>query len=145
MREIHASFLSTPRRMWRKAFFSPRSNDGTDYAKEIFHEAAFSHRYSTSTTESVMNKSITSLFACLFACAGMSAAESKLAPAALSFREIRYEGRLGDDEARFTLDIYAEATSQGESSAQLLEGDVAILPGKLPDQLKIVREGNRYV
>jgi hypothetical protein len=63
----------------------------------------------------------------------------------LVFREIRYEGRLADEEARFTLDIDAEATNPGESSAQLLEGDVAILPGKLPDQLKIVREGNRYL
>jgi prepilin-type processing-associated H-X9-DG protein len=63
----------------------------------------------------------------------------------LVFREIRYDGKLADEEARFTLDIDVEATNQGESSAQLLEGDVAILPGKLPDQLKIVREGNRYV
>jgi hypothetical protein len=92
-----------------------------------------------------MIKSITSLFVCLFACAAMPAAESKPAPATLSFREIRYDGRLADDQARFTLDIDAEATGQGESSAQLLEGDVAILPGKLPDQLKIVREGNRYL
>ena len=29
----------------------------------------------------------------------------------LTFREIRYDGRLADDEARFTLDIDAEATA----------------------------------
>ena len=63
----------------------------------------------------------------------------------LAIREICYNGKLTDDEARFTLDIAAEAAGAGESSVKLLEGDVAILPGKLPDQLKIIREGNRYL
>jgi type II secretory pathway pseudopilin PulG len=63
----------------------------------------------------------------------------------LVFREIRYNGRLADEEARFTLDIDAEATANGESSAPLLEGDVAVLPAKLPDALKIIREGDRYL
>jgi hypothetical protein len=62
-----------------------------------------------------------------------------------AIREIRYDGRLADDETRFTLDISAEANSTGENSVKLLEGDVAILPGKLPDALKIVRDGNRYL
>jgi type II secretory pathway pseudopilin PulG len=63
----------------------------------------------------------------------------------LVIREIRYDGRLADDEARFTLDISAVACGGGESSLKILEGDVAILPGRLPDALKIVREGNRYL
>ncbi len=70
------------------------------------------------------------------------------APAAtndLVIQEIRYAGRLADDEARFTLDIAATARGAGESAVKLLEGDVAILPGKLPDALKIVREGSRYL
>ena len=63
----------------------------------------------------------------------------------LAIRAIHYNGKLADDEARFTLDIAAEATGAGESSAKLLEGDVAILPENLPGQLKIIREGNRYL
>jgi prepilin-type processing-associated H-X9-DG protein len=62
-----------------------------------------------------------------------------------AIHEIRYDGRLADDEARFTLDIAAEASGAGENSVKLLEGDVAILPGKLPDALKIIRDGNRYL
>jgi hypothetical protein len=62
----------------------------------------------------------------------------------LVFREIRYNGKLADEEARFTLDIDAEATANGDSSAPLLEGDVAVLPVQLPDALKIVRKGNSY-
>jgi hypothetical protein len=62
----------------------------------------------------------------------------------LAIREIHYTGKLADDGALFTLDVDAVATSPGESSVLLLEGDVAVLPGKLPDPLKIVREGNRY-
>ncbi len=63
----------------------------------------------------------------------------------LTFRQIHYDGRLADEEARFTLDVDAEATANGESSAPLLEGDVAVLPTKLPDALQIVREGDRYL
>ena len=61
-----------------------------------------------------------------------------------AIQEIRYDGRLAEDEARFKLDITAQATGPGESSLQLLEGDVAVLPGRLPDRLKIIRDGNRY-
>ncbi|HEV2436366.1 MAG TPA: LamG-like jellyroll fold domain-containing protein [Verrucomicrobiae bacterium] len=60
----------------------------------------------------------------------------------LTFREIRYDGRLADDEARLTLDV--DATATGESSAPLLQGDVAVLPVKLPGLLEIVRDGNTY-
>ncbi len=63
----------------------------------------------------------------------------------LTFREIRYDGKLSDDEARFTVDIDAEAVGKDENSVKLFEGDVAVLAGKLPESLKIVREGNRYL
>ena len=63
----------------------------------------------------------------------------------LVIQDIRYDGRLADDEARFTLDIAATARGAGENSVKILEGDVAILPGRLPDALKIVREDNRYL
>ncbi|HEU5396694.1 MAG TPA: LamG domain-containing protein, partial [Verrucomicrobiae bacterium] len=62
--------------------------------------------------------------------------------AVLTFPEVRYAAKLSDDEARFHLNVQAEATAAG--SATLFEGDVALLPAKLPDSLKIVREGNRY-
>jgi hypothetical protein len=92
-----------------------------------------------------MNKTIAALLTGLlfhFAAAG------KPSPAPsndFAVREIHYAARLADDEARFTLDIDAETTATGESSVKILEGDVAILPGKLPDQLKIIRNGNRYL
>jgi len=72
-------------------------------------------------------------------------AKTAVAPAAtLTVGEIRYAARLADDEARFTLDLIADATGAGEASVKILEGDVAVLPPKLPDALKIVRDGNRY-
>ena len=92
-----------------------------------------------------MKEIITTLFIGLLF--GLPAA-AKLVPApagGLTVREIHYAATLSDDEARFTLDIAAEAAGAGESSVKLLEGDVAILPGKLPDPLKIVREGSRYL
>jgi len=61
-----------------------------------------------------------------------------------AIQEIHYDGRLADDEARFTLDVSAVAGGAGENSINLLEGDVAVLPGRLPDALKIIRDGSRY-
>jgi len=62
----------------------------------------------------------------------------------LVIQEIHYAGQLADDEARFTLDVDAVARGAGESSTEILEGDVAILPGRLPDALKIVRKSSCY-
>lgn len=66
-------------------------------------------------------------------------------PLTCAVGEVRYAARLADDEARFTVNLEVEATGAGESSVKLLEGDVAVLPAKLPDALKIVREQNRYL
>lgn len=73
------------------------------------------------------------------------AAKTGVVPdATLTVGEIRYAARLADDEARFTLDVTADVSGAGETSVKILEGDVAVLPPKLPDALKIVRDGNRY-
>jgi prepilin-type processing-associated H-X9-DG protein len=97
-------------------------------------------------------KKITSSLAVLaalsFSTAGLPGAD-KPAPAAappgLAIREIHYDGRLADDEARFTVDIDAEAGGTGESGIRLFEGDIALLPMKLPGQLKILRQADRYL
>ncbi|MEI8289254.1 MAG: hypothetical protein WCH99_07255 [Verrucomicrobiota bacterium] len=65
-------------------------------------------------------------------------------PATLVVSEVRYVARLADDEARFTVNLEAEAAGAGECSVKILEGDVAVLPPKLPDALKIIRDQNRY-
>ncbi|PYM16646.1 MAG: hypothetical protein DME18_00960 [Verrucomicrobia bacterium] len=62
----------------------------------------------------------------------------------LWLREIRYQGRLTDNEAKFLVDIEAESLGKDESSVTLFEGDVAVLPAKLPTGLRIVREGKQY-
>lgn len=91
-----------------------------------------------------MKKIIIILSACLLHQLKVSATE--IAPAAdpsLTIREIHYEGRLSDEQAYFTLDLDAEAT--GPSSTPLLDGDVAVLPAKVPEALRIIREANHYV
>ena len=65
-------------------------------------------------------------------------------PAELVFREVRYEGKLTDAEARFAVDVDVESSSHDEASALLFEGDVAVFAPKLSSALRIVREGNRY-
>ncbi len=91
-------------------------------------------------------KIIVTLLACLLVSYAAEAKKIRTEPdGALTIREIRYEGKLTDDEARFTLDVAAVATAAGENSVLLLTGDVAILPTQLPDRLKIVRTGDHYL
>ena len=87
-----------------------------------------------------MKTIITSLFAGLILNFIATAAPA----ATCAVREIHYAARLADDDARFTVDLDAEAVGAGESSVKILAGDVAVLPPKLPDALKIVRDGNGY-
>src|SRR5436190_11559228 len=64
--------------------------------------------------------------------------------AALLVREIRYDGRVSDEEARFIADISLESLADSESSATLFEGELALLPPKLPAPLRIERAANQY-
>ncbi|HXI73389.1 MAG TPA: type II secretion system protein, partial [Verrucomicrobiae bacterium] len=83
----------------------------------------------------------------LLACAVSSlVAAGKPLPAPsgdLTVREIHYAAQLTNDEARLALDVEADAS--GAASIRLLEGDVAVLPVKLPDALKIARDKNSYL
>ncbi len=59
----------------------------------------------------------------------------------LAFREVRYEGLLAGNEARFVTTIRAEAPGPGESAGVLFEGDLAILEPELPENWRITRNG----
>jgi len=59
-------------------------------------------------------------------------------------REVRYDGRLTDSQARFVVDIDAESLAPRGARVSLFEGEIALLPAKLPAGLRIVREGNQY-
>src|ERR1043165_5622014 len=60
------------------------------------------------------------------------------------FRELRYDAKVSDDEARFAVELIAESTSKTEAGAVLFDGELAMLPPKLPDGLRVGREGNVY-
>ena len=65
-------------------------------------------------------------------------------PATIVFRETRYEGRVSDDEARFVAEFMMESLGKQGAEQALFEGDLAILPPKLPDELRLERAGNQY-
>ena len=58
----------------------------------------------------------------------------------LLFREVRYEGSVTDNEARFHVNLTVESRSTNEISGVLFEGDVAILNSKLPEQLRLIAQ-----
>src|SRR6266699_809232 len=62
----------------------------------------------------------------------------------LLLREVHYDGKLTETQARFIVDIDAELLGKRESSITLFDGDVAIMPAKLPSGLRLVREGRQY-
>src|SRR5216683_6877650 len=94
------------------------------------------------------------LIAMLILAAGSLLAEEQKTPsvnapvtvptADLLLREVHYDGKLTDTQARFIVDIDAESLGKSESSITLFEGDVAIMPAKLPSGLRLVREGRQY-
>ncbi len=62
----------------------------------------------------------------------------------LLVREVRYHGTLTDAQAKFAVDIDAESLGKGETEVALFEGEVALLPAKLPPALRIMRNNNQY-
>src|SRR5262245_1349560 len=62
----------------------------------------------------------------------------------LLLREIRYDGKLTDSQAKFVVDIDAESPGKSEASIPLFDGDLTVMPAKLPPGLRLVREGRQY-
>src|SRR5438094_143449 len=62
----------------------------------------------------------------------------------LLLHEVHYEGQLTDTQAKFTVNFDVESAAKGKASAALFEGDVAVMPVKLPSGLRIVREGRQF-
>src|SRR5437879_9352809 len=102
-----------------------------------------------------MNSLTARLLACLLLPASLWAAASKPVssadgketpplPTALVFRELRYDGKLTEDEARFVVEVTAESLGKEEASQTLFEGELAVLPPKLPAALRLERAGNQY-
>jgi len=64
--------------------------------------------------------------------------------AEMVLREIRYDGQLSDAEARFAVDLDLEVSGHGDAVLPLFEGQVAVLATDLPNNLRLVREGNLF-
>ena len=89
---------------------------------------------------------------CLPACA--LANEAKLAsakptpatlpPAQVVFHEVRYDGAVTDDAARFTATLTFDSLAPGETRVALFAGDVALQPPLLPKNLSVERDGNQF-
>src|SRR5262249_26831277 len=73
-----------------------------------------------------------------------SAAETVTLNSGLVFREINYDARVSDDEARVAAEVSVESSSKLETSEVLFDGELALLPPKLPSPLRVERTGNQY-
>src|SRR5882672_10154123 len=98
-------------------------------------------------------KVVASLFlfsATLFAAAAAkeAAAQAKseaFAPTTeLIFHQITYDAKVTDDGARFVVAIDAESLSKQQVALTLFEGELALLPSKLPEALHIEGEADQY-
>ncbi len=89
-------------------------------------------------------RSIICLLVASFFPAAAFAKEAPPPAAELVVHEIRYDATLVEKEARFVVELDAEASGRGEACVTLFEGDVAVLPPKLPADLRLARAGNQY-
>jgi|GEM_PF-348564 len=60
----------------------------------------------------------------------------------LIVREVRYEGKVTDTEARFTATVDVESLTTNEVSAILFEGDIAVFAPDLPAGVRLTRAGD---
>ncbi len=58
--------------------------------------------------------------------------------------ELRYDGKVTENDARFTADLEVESTGKGEASLLLFDGELAMPAPKLPQGLSIKRDANQY-
>lgn len=58
----------------------------------------------------------------------------------LIVREVRYDGKVTDTEARFTATVDVESLTTNEVSAILFQGDVAVFAPELPAGIRLTRE-----
>jgi type II secretory pathway pseudopilin PulG/uncharacterized membrane protein (UPF0136 family) len=65
-------------------------------------------------------------------------------PATVTVNAVRYDGKLAEHEARFTVHLDLESSGNEETRLTLCEGELAVLPAKLPSGLRLAREGNQY-
>jgi type II secretory pathway pseudopilin PulG len=63
----------------------------------------------------------------------------------LVIREIRYEGKVNDHEARFTADLQVESFTTNELTVPLFQGDVAVLAQSWPDHVRVLRAGDHCI
>jgi type II secretory pathway pseudopilin PulG len=61
----------------------------------------------------------------------------------LWFRDLRYEGKVSDTEARFVAALEVESLTTNEISAPLFEGELALVARKLPEGLRIAGRGRQ--
>ena len=64
----------------------------------------------------------------------------------VTIHSVRYEGTLGESDARFATSIEVESTAARERVLPLFSGNVAVLaaPGAFPDGLRLIRTGQEY-
>ncbi|NBU08813.1 MAG: hypothetical protein EBS84_07345 [Proteobacteria bacterium] len=60
----------------------------------------------------------------------------------LIVREVRYDGKVTDTEARFTATVEVESLTTNEVSAVLFQGDVAVFAPDLPAGIRLTRAGD---
>jgi type II secretory pathway pseudopilin PulG len=76
--------------------------------------------------------------------AGLPAARAAAVFTNLVIREIRYDGNVSDNEARFSAALKIESFTTNEISAPLFQGEVAVTAKSLPAGARITRTGGQY-
>ena len=64
--------------------------------------------------------------------------------ASISASEINYTGQLSRNQAKFTVALDFESSGTGSATLPLVDGEVAVLPATLPENVRLLRDGNTF-
>jgi type II secretory pathway pseudopilin PulG len=111
-----------------------------------FHDKKFSEPINKPerTMKTLLKPSLFLLLTTLLVAADKPVTPPPNDTSAIVFRELRYDAKVSDDEARFVVELTAESAAKAEAGTVLFDGELALLPTKLPDGLRVEREGNVY-
>ena len=62
----------------------------------------------------------------------------------LMYREVRYEGQVAENEARFLVSLEVESMATNEITAPLFTGDLAVISSSIPSGLRLTSAGKQY-
>src|SRR6266478_7069069 len=127
------------------SFTKPLHSQNTEPSRGWFNSGMkFELLRRTKTVGSLILFSATVLAAPVSKEVAAKARSETFTPTGVIVHQTTYDARVTDEEARFLVAIDVESPGKQEVALTLFEGELALLPAKLPGPLRIERNADQY-